>query len=142
MGKPLASRAVLTILDHLLAQAAWARDRLRPHAGRRARLDLHPFIVDFTVNEEGFVDASSPASPEVSLSLPLDQVMKAISAGKGIEVLMAQAHISGSADLAEALGFVFRHLRWDIGEDLSHVFGDIVAHRIVSAWKIRFPVKR
>jgi ubiquinone biosynthesis protein UbiJ len=132
-----ASRVVVAMLNHLFNQAAWARNRLRPHAGRSARLDLHPFVVDFVVNEKGFIAASSPASPEVSLSLPLDQIVKAISAGNGIETLMAQAQISGSADLAEALGFVFRHLRWDIGEDLSHVVGDIAAHRIVSAWKLR-----
>ena len=35
------------------------------------------------------------------------------------------------AEVAEALGFVFRHLRWDAEEDLSRVLGDIAAHRLV-----------
>jgi hypothetical protein len=40
--------------------------------------------------------------------------------------LFSAATISGSADLAETLGFVFRNLRWDIEHDLSRVLGDIV----------------
>jgi ubiquinone biosynthesis protein UbiJ len=48
---------------------------------------------------------------------------------------MAKAHISGSADLADALAFVFRHLRWDIEEDLSGFVGDIAAHRLAAVGK-------
>jgi len=39
--------------------------------------------------------------------------------------------IEGNAEFADALGFVFRHLRWDAEEDLARVFGDMVAHRVV-----------
>lgn len=45
---------------------------------------------------------------------------------------MRAAHIEGSAEFAEALGFVIRNLRWDAEEDLSKVVGDIAAHRMVS----------
>jgi ubiquinone biosynthesis protein UbiJ len=44
---------------------------------------------------------------------------------------MRHVRIEGNAELAEALGFVFRHLRWDAEEDLSRVFGDIAAQRMV-----------
>ena len=45
--------------------------------------------------------------------------------------MMREAHITGGADFAEALGFVLRNLDWDAEEDLSRVVGDIVAHRFV-----------
>jgi ubiquinone biosynthesis protein UbiJ len=31
--------------------------------------------------------------------------------------------------------YLFRHLDWDVEEDLSRVFGDIVAHRLASGGK-------
>ena len=36
-----------------------------------------------------------------------------------------------AAEFADALGFVFRHLRWDAEEDLARIFGDMLAHRMV-----------
>ena len=48
---------------------------------------------------------------------------------------MRAARIEGSAEFAEALGFVIRNLRWDAEEDLSTVVGDIAAHRIVTGTK-------
>jgi ubiquinone biosynthesis accessory factor UbiJ len=48
--------------------------------------------------------------------------------------------MQGDTALAEEIGFVARHLTWDVEEDLSRVVGDIAAHRIVrgarafSAW--------
>ena len=38
---------------------------------------------------------------------------------------------SVAAEFADALGFVFRHLRWDAEEDLARIFGDMLAHRVV-----------
>ena len=48
---------------------------------------------------------------------------------------MRAARIEGSAEFAEALGFVIRNLRWDAEEDLSAIVGDIAAHRIVKGTK-------
>jgi ubiquinone biosynthesis protein UbiJ len=39
---------------------------------------------------------------------------------------------SGDAELAGALQFLFRNLRWEYEEDLSRVVGDVAAHRIAS----------
>jgi ubiquinone biosynthesis protein UbiJ len=51
---------------------------------------------------------------------------------QGKDAVMRAARIEGSAEFAETLGFVIRNLRWDAEEDLSRVFGDIAAHRIVA----------
>jgi ubiquinone biosynthesis protein UbiJ len=128
----VATAVCLAALDHLLRQAGWARERLRPHAGRHARLDLVPFAVAFTIAENGTLAASpADAVPEVTLTLPLADALAAASGGQGAS--MAKAQIAGSADLADALAFVFRHLRWDIEEDLAKFIGDIAAHRLVEA---------
>jgi ubiquinone biosynthesis protein UbiJ len=44
---------------------------------------------------------------------------------------MRAARIEGSAEFAQALGFVIRNLHWDAEEDLSRLVGDIAAHRMV-----------
>jgi ubiquinone biosynthesis protein UbiJ len=51
---------------------------------------------------------------------------------QGKDAVMRAARIEGSAEFAEALGFVIRNLRWDAEEDLSKIVGDIAAHRIVA----------
>jgi ubiquinone biosynthesis protein UbiJ len=54
---------------------------------------------------------------------------------------MRTARISGSADFAQSLGYVLQHLRWDIEEDLSRFFGDIVANRMKASAHV-FAVKQ
>ncbi|MDO9596441.1 MAG: SCP2 sterol-binding domain-containing protein [Azoarcus sp.] len=116
--------------NHLLAQAGWARTRLLPHAGKRARLDLAPVSIDFSISSDGRLAAcSSEDEPDVTLMLPLSESPRML--GGGLEALMSRVRIAGNAEFADALGFVFRHLRWDLEEDLSRVVGDIAAHRLV-----------
>jgi ubiquinone biosynthesis protein UbiJ len=50
---------------------------------------------------------------------------------QGQEALLRAVRISGSAEFAETLGYVIRHLRWDAEEDLARAMGDIAAHRLV-----------
>lgn len=121
----------LSATNHLLAQSGWARKRLEPHAGRTARLDLPPVgAIDFSVSADGHLaEWTSEEAPDVMLRLPLGQLPQALS--DGMEAVMRQVRIEGNAEFADALGFVFRHLRWDLEEDLSRVVGDIAAHRLV-----------
>ena len=51
------------------------------------------------------------------------------------EAALKEVEIEGSADLASAVQYLFRHLVWDIEEDLSRFFGDVLAHRLVSQGK-------
>ena len=50
---------------------------------------------------------------------------------RGEDALMREIGIEGNADLASAVQYLFRHLRWDVEEDLSRIFGDVIAHRMV-----------
>lgn len=116
-------------LDHLLNGAPWASERLRPHAGACVRIEGGPLHVTLLITTHGhFSPARSGQTPDVTLNLPQDAPARLIT---DRDSLFATIRIAGSADLAEALGFVFRHLRWDAEEDLSHWIGDIAARRVV-----------
>ena len=115
-------------LNHLLADAAWARQRLAPFAGRTAVFLVRPVEIGVGIDNEGYFTEAVTAEPDVSLELPLASLPKAIG---GVDALMADIRISGNADFADALGFVLRKLRWDGEEALARVVGDIAAHRAV-----------
>ncbi|MCK0510071.1 ubiquinone biosynthesis accessory factor UbiJ [Aromatoleum buckelii] len=126
----VATRGFLTALNHLLAPAPWARERLSPHAGRHALLHADPFEITFTVRADGFLAAADPAmTPSITLSLPLGALPGFLTGDSG--KAMSEVRIDGNAEFADALGFVFRNLRWDAEEDLSRVLGDILAHRVM-----------
>lgn len=134
------NRAALAALNHLLADAAWARARLAPYAGRTARLTLPPWRLGLTIDELGQFAPATAAEPDVEISLPAGAPLLALS---GPEAVARVVRISGSAEFADALGFVLRNLRWDFEEDLSKGVGDIAAHRIAglinafAAWQRR-----
>ncbi len=125
------SSLFLSATNHLLSQAGWARQRLQPHAGRTARLALSPLAeIDFAVANDGqLAEWSGEEEPEVALRLAVAELPRLLA--EGLESAMRHVRIEGNAEFAEALGFVFRHLRWDAEEDLSRLFGDIAAHRLV-----------
>ena len=84
----------------------------------------------FSITTEGLIAAAkTDAEPEVSIDLPASTPFLAL---QGHAAIMRAARISGSAEFAQSLGYVLQHLRWDLEEDLSQVFGDIVSHRLVA----------
>ena len=120
--------AFLAALNRLLADAAWAREKLAPFAGQRARLALGPLPVEFRIAPDGTFESLGSGAPDVEIVLPLPTPL-ALFAGR--EALMKNARIGGAAEFAEALGFVLRNLEWDAEADLARLVGDIAAHRIV-----------
>jgi ubiquinone biosynthesis protein UbiJ len=122
---------VIAAINHLLGQAAWAREKLAPFAGHSALIKLPPFEAAFLIGEDGCISpASAAAELEVSISLPAETPLLAL---QGKDAVMRAARIEGSAEFAEALAFVIRNLRWDAEEDLSGIVGDIAAHREILA---------
>ena len=125
---PLPPPALMAV-NHVLGQAAWAREKLARFAGHTARIAMPPFEAAFAIADDGHLaPAGAEAVPEVSISLPAHAPLLAL---QGHDVLMRAARLEGSADFAEVLSFVIRNLRWDVEEDLSKIFGDIAAHRMV-----------
>lgn len=124
---------VLAAANHLLRQEGWPLARLRPFAGRRARLALANFVLTLRIADDGSftaaeADGAEEATvPDVRLQLPATALGELL---QGPEAVMAQAHVEGNAEFAEVLGQVLRNLRWDIEDDLAKVIGDVAAHRL------------
>ena len=120
----------LAAINHLLAGEDWARQRLAPFAGQTARLEFGALALPLSISADGlFVAADRDTPADVTITLPADAPLRALT---DRESLFTAAQLSGSAQLAENLGFVFRNLRWDVEADLSRVVGDIAAHRLVA----------
>ena len=133
-------RGAVAGLNHLLSQQAWAAERLRPFAGRRVEVRCPPFPdLRLVITEAGMVERAqgeAPAALVVKLkpgALPLLLLRDERARG--------QIDIEGSAELAGAVDALFRNLAWDYEEDLSKLFGDVVAHRLaeggrdLAAWQ-------
>ncbi|MDD5295351.1 MAG: hypothetical protein PHU46_00430 [Rhodocyclaceae bacterium] len=119
--------ASVLALNHLLAGASWARRRLTPFAGRRAKIELPPLCLVLEVTPDGYFAASEGDEAEVRFTLPAGTPLLAL---QGVDAVVREAHVSGPADFADALGFVLKNLKWDAEEDLSKLLGDIAAHRL------------
>ena len=56
-----------------------------------------------------------------------------VALARGEEHAMRAVDVQGNARLAAEVLVLVRHLRWDLEEDLSRLFGDVVAHRLAGA---------
>ena len=117
-------------LNHLLKRASWARERLRAFAGKVARFEVVPFTVALTILESGEVgDAPAAAVPDAAFTLTPGIALRTLA---GDTAAWQQVATTGDAALAREILYIAQNLRWDVEEDLSRVFGDIVAHRMVA----------
>lgn len=118
----------IPLLNRLLTPEDWARNRLRAYAGQSFRLKVGDRnMLRVTVTADGFFASGDPTSEEtVVVRLPDDAVARWFI---DRAALISVATISGSADFAETLAFVFRNLRWDLTHDLAQLVGDVFARR-------------
>lgn len=123
---------LLLALNHLLRQEPWAQETLRPFAGRVARFDLAPVSLTLQVDPAGLVAVpDANAEPAVTVVVPLMSAAGDYATG-GQAAVLKHVRIEGEAEFANVLSTLLRNLRWDAAEDLSRVFGDVVAQRMVS----------
>lgn len=122
--------ATLTLpaVNHLLCQQDWARRRLAEHGGTTLRLSAPPVLLRCTIDDHGLLAAAvEPGDDDVVIELPFEALS---SIANGTDALMARVRITGNADMADTLSFVFRHLRWDREADLARLFGPILGRRL------------
>jgi ubiquinone biosynthesis protein UbiJ len=130
---PLAQTA-LSALNHVLRQQAWARDRMRAHAGRTVRIVvesvLGPVASGARIAGDGTLESASVDAPTVTLTLTpsIDALFGLLRDGP--RGLAGALKVDGDVMVAAAVGEIAQHLRWDVEEDLSRVLGDRLAHRI------------
>ena len=119
---------IFRALNHLLRAESWATERLRAFAGTHALIQAGPLAIKLVIDEHGLLaPATGNSAPDVTITLPADTPIRFLLDRSS---LFSSVRLSGSADVAEGLAFVFRHLRWDVEGDLASIIGDIPARRI------------
>ncbi len=115
-------------LNRLLRANAWARDALKPHAGKTASFRCLPFTTRLTVLDSGEVArATTEATPAVTLTLTPGLMLRVAARD---DAVWRDVIIDGDTAFATAIHHLWQHLRWDAEEDLAKVVGDAAAHRI------------
>lgn len=118
----------ISLLNHLLEREEWARKRLQSYCGQTALIEGGPIQLAMTVDDSGLLRKALPEElPTVTISFGSDAQVKLLTDPAS---LLATARLTGAANFAETLAFVFRNLRWDYEADLAAVVGDIPAHRL------------
>ena len=117
-------------LNHLLGAEDWARERLKPFTGQcvEFRAALLPALRLEILDSGLLADAAQDAVSNLVVTVGSGALPALV---QGEEAFMREVSIEGNADLASAVQYLFRHLRWDLEEDLSRIFGDALAHRVV-----------
>jgi ubiquinone biosynthesis accessory factor UbiJ len=122
---------IVPLLNHLLERENWGRQRLLPFAGQAACIAGLPFALTMTVSDSGiFRPAGADEEAAVTIELPTDAPFRMLGDPSSV---FAAARLSGAANFAETLAFVFRNLRWDYEADLAAIIGDIPGRRLAKA---------
>ena len=118
-------------LNHLLEAEAWARDKLKPYAGQCVEFRSPPLpALRLDILDTGLLgSAAEDAATNLVVTIGAGALPALL---RGEDALLREIGIEGNADLAGTVQYLFRHLRWDVAEDLSKVFGDALAERMVS----------
>lgn len=139
-GAVTLQRTLLAALNHLLHGEKWARDRLRPFAGQTVRFEFRAFHLALGITPTGLFDRrDAETPPAVLVHLPENAPLLLVT---DRSALFAKARVSGTADFAEGLSFVFKHLRWDAESDLARLVGDIAARRLARGGRDFFKSRR
>ncbi len=136
----LQARLVL-LVNHVLSREPAAMQRLKPHAGRRVRVEAQgapPWLPALPaalvlVTPAGLFeldDAGAPV-PDLQLCLALPDAGQALAALAGD--LAPRVRIEGDAVLAADIHWLVDNLRWDLEADLAEAVGPVVAYQVVRA---------
>jgi ubiquinone biosynthesis protein UbiJ len=126
-------KPVTAALNHVLASAPLAKERLARFAGKTAAFHVGPLDFAWTVQTTGEVtSAVTNATRDLDVTLSPFLVPR-IAAGDA--QAMREVRMEGDAEFAHEISFLASNLTWDMEEDLSKITGDIAAHRIVGSAK-------
>lgn len=121
------------VINHLLAQEPWARERLAAHAGKVACMDAGLFSLTLKVAPDGMVQTAAPGeAANVTIRIrPADLPLIL----QNRERAFSYVKVEGDADFANTISQLSQSLQWEAEEDLSKLVGDIAATRIVAGAK-------
>lgn len=131
------SPTFVLFVNHLLAQEAWARAKLQKHSGKTACIDLQAFSLCLKICADGLLEvASSAATPDAPFDVTIRLKLSDLPLiAQNRERAFSYVKIEGDADFANTISHLSQHLRWEAEEDLSQLFGDVAAVRLMAAGK-------
>ena len=114
--------------NHLLAQNAWAQEKLAPFAGKVFQLRLAPATLTFTLGANGTVTSTNAALPDTVLSTTPAALLRYVSSTpRDLDLIV----VAGDMPFGTVLREIISQLNWEAEEDLSRVVGDVLAHRLM-----------
>lgn len=126
--------AFAALVNHLLARAGWAREKLLPHSGKVAWLEMPPARVRVKVGADGtLLEAGAEEPSAVTIRVTPELLAEVLARG---EAGWRKADVQGDADFAHAISILASNLRWSPEEDLSRIFGDILGNRLARAGRV------
>ena len=120
-------------INHVLAQHAWARERLVSHAGKTVRVDASPFAVTLEIKPNGEVGQIAERGA-ADIVFRVGPAQLPLFLGEP-EAAMKAVRIEGDAELAQVVGSLMREVRWDAEEDVSRLVGDVPAYRAMQLFR-------
>ena len=123
-------------VNHLMAQAPWARKELQRHAGQVACIDAGTVALRLRVTADGMFEAApADEAARVTIRVKLSD-LPLIAQNR--ERAFSYVRIEGDADFANAISSLSTSLRWEAESDLEKVVGQVAAVRMVSGAKAAF----
>ena len=120
---------LVLLLNHVLGQEPAAMERLRRQQGRCIQLSWRHFRLQWLITPAGLLErADTHVDADLHLHINQDSPLTLVQGlVKGEKPAM---RIDGDVILAADINWLVDHVRWDVEEDLSRVFGDATAHHI------------
>jgi len=120
-------------INHLLASEPAARGKLASHTGKIARFDAGFLTLDLEVMADGMLAlAADGSTPQVTIRVNPGDVPLLM---QNRERAFSYVKVEGDADFANVISQLSQTLHWEAEDDLSKLFGDIAAVRLVSGTK-------
>tara|TARA_Y100001936_G_scaffold243230_1_gene281765 strand:- start:15447 stop:16052 length:606 start_codon:yes stop_codon:yes gene_type:complete len=124
------SSVALTPFNHILLSESWAKKRLQSHIGKTIQFCISPFFsTKLTVQESGelVVDSNNKHIDAIA-TCALGLLPRLFVHDKNA---YSEIDISGDILFAKDFIYISKNLNWDVEQDLSHIIGDVLAHRMV-----------
>ena len=116
------------IIQHLLAQNAWAAPMLQPFASQSVQLNFVLLKTSLVILENGNLAIAGETNvPDATITIPPSLLLRLMAKDESAKL---QIKVDGDTHLATALAKVLSHVRWDYEDDLSKLTGDVSASKI------------
>jgi ubiquinone biosynthesis protein UbiJ len=128
--KDIQDKLVL-FLNHVLIQEPLATERMKRHGNACVHLKWRHLTWCLKFTPAGLLNTVDPAiTPDLRIELADESPLAVLE--KIVQGQKPSIQIAGDVMLAAEVNWLIDHVRWDVEEDLSRLFGDAVAHQIFS----------